>query len=282
MGDLASKLPGPLVDADWLAAHRDDPDLRIIDFRWYLDGRSGLAAYEAGHVPGAAFVDLAGDVTGHVPGAGRHPLPAAVAFERAMRAAGVGSDSVVIAYDDTGGSTAARLWWMLRYFGHDAAAVLDGGLAAWPGPLATGVEQPGPGDFTAGPPRDHLKVDYEDVRRRSEDVVLLDARAPERYRGEVEPVDPRAGHVPGARSAFFGGNLDDQLRFLPADALRRRYEALGAAGGADIVVYCGSGVTACHDLLALERAGIPGARLYVGSWSDWSSRPDAPIATGED
>jgi thiosulfate/3-mercaptopyruvate sulfurtransferase len=268
------------MSADWLAEHRDDPDLRVIDLRWYLDGRSGRAAHEAGHVPGAVFVDLEGDVSGHVPNAGRHPLPTPEAFQRAMRAAGVSRGSTVVVYDDSGGGTAARLWWLLRYFGHESAAVLDGGLAAWPGPLVTGPEAAPPGDFVAGPPRRELAVDYEEVRQLPEGSVLLDARAPERYRGEVEPVDPRAGHIPGARSAFFRGNLDGRQRFLPPDALRRRYEELGAGDGSRVVVYCGSGVNACHDLLALERAGIEGARLYAGSWSDWSNRPEAPAATG--
>jgi len=279
---MAPTLPGPLVSGEWLAVHRDDPDLRIIDFRWYLDGRSGRAAHEAGHVPGAVFVDLDGEVTGHVPNAGRHPLPEREAFERAMREAGVNARSAVVVYDDAGGGTAARLWWLLRYFGHEAAAVLDGGLAAWPGPLATGAETAPPGDFRSGPPRAELKVDHDDVRRLGPGAVLLDARAPERYRGEVEPVDPKAGHIPGARSAFFGGNLDEARRFLAPAALRRRYEELGAGEGSDVVVYCGSGVNACHDLLALELAGITGARLYPGSWSDWCGRPDAPVATGGD
>src|SRR5207247_5181381 len=176
VGELAASLPGPVVGAGWLAEHLGDPDLRIVDFRWYLDGRSGRAAHEAGHVPGAVFVDLEGDVTGHVPNAGRHPLPTAEGFQRAMREAGVDRDSVVVAYDDTGGGTAARLWWLLRYFGHDAAAVLDGGVAAWPGPLATGAEQRVPGDFVAAPPRVELKMDYDDVLRLAPDAVPLDAR----------------------------------------------------------------------------------------------------------
>ncbi len=210
---------GPLIDAAWLADHREEPDVRVIDFRWYLDGRSGRAAYDAGHVPGAAFVDLE-EVTGHASGAGRHPLPDGPAFERAMRAAGVGRGSRVVAYDDQGGYTAARLWWLLRYFGHDAAAVLDGGIQGWRGPLTAGSEKPAAGDFLAGPPREQLKVDYEALRESRGDLVLLDARAPERYRGAVEPVDPRAGHIPGARSAHYRGNLDATLRLLPAEVLR--------------------------------------------------------------
>jgi thiosulfate/3-mercaptopyruvate sulfurtransferase len=272
---------GPLVDAGWLRGHHTDPDVRVIDIRWYLDGRSGRAAYEAGHVPGAVFVDLAG-VSGHEPGRGRHPLPDAGPFDRAMRDAGVGARSMVVAYDDAGGTVAARLWWMLRYFGHDLAAVLDGGIQAWPGPLSTETERPAPGDFTAASPRIDMKVEYEDVRAVPAGALLLDARASERYRGETEPVDPRAGHIPGARSAPAGGNLGDGGRFRAPEELRRRYEALGVRDGADVVAYCGSGVSACHDLLALELGGLRGARLYPGSWSEWSSRPQSPVATGEE
>lgn len=271
---------GPLVSGDWLAAHRADPDLRVVDFRWYLDGRSGRAAHEQGHVPGAVFVDLDGDVSGHVAGAGRHPLPEREAFEQAMRAAGLDRSSRVVVYDDAGGFTAARLWWLLRYFGHEAVAVLDGGLQAWPGPLASGPEEPRRGDFVAGPPSEDRKLDYDEVRRLPERWVLLDARSPERFRGEAESVDPRPGHIPGARSAHYGGNLGEELRFLLPGELRRRYEELGAGDGSHVVVYCGSGVSACHDLLAMELAGIEGARLYPGSWSDWSNRPDAEVATG--
>lgn len=273
---------GPLIDAGWLAAHLDDPDLRILDFRWYLDGRSGRAAYDAGHVPGAVFVDLDGDVTGHRPGAGRHPLPEREAFERAMREAGVGRRDRVVVYDDQGAFVAARLWWMLRYFGHGAVAALDGGLQAWSGPLEAVPATPPPGDFVAAPPREEMKLDFEEVRALPPDVVLLDARAPERFRGEVEPVDPRPGHIPGARGAHFGGNLRDDLRFRSPEELRRRFEELGGGDGSLVVAYCGSGVSACNNLLAMEIAGLTGARLYPGSWSDWSSRPGAPIATGED
>jgi thiosulfate/3-mercaptopyruvate sulfurtransferase len=271
---------GPLVTGEWLAGHAGDAGLRVVDLRWYLDGRSGRAAYDAGHVPGAVFVDLAA-VTGHGPGLGRHPLPEPAAFEGAMRAAGVDRDSGVVVYDDDGGIVASRLWWMLRYFGHERAAVLDGGLQAWSGPQSTSTPRPAPGDFAAAPPRADTKVDYAEVRALPGDVLLLDARAPDRYRGETEPVDPRAGHIPGARSAPARGNLGGDLRFLPPEDLRRRFESVGAGDGRDVVVYCGSGVSACHDLLALELGGLPGARLYPGSWSDWSSRPDAPVATGD-
>ena len=272
---------GPLIDPAWLAEHSDDPGVRVIDVRWYLDGRSGRAAYEAGHVPGAVFVDLA-DVTGHEPGRGRHPLPDRDAFERAMREAGVGRDTAVVAYDDGGGTVAARLWWTLRYFGHERAGVLDGGLPAWPGELSTAVERPAPGDYVTAAPRTDLKLDYEDVRALPAGTLLLDARVRERYRGDTEPVDARPGHIPGARSAPAVDNLDADKRMRSPEELRRHYEALGVADPAGVVVYCGSGVSACHDLLALEVAGLPGARLYVGSWSEWSSHPEAPAATGDE
>ena len=271
---------GPVVDAAWLAEHHRDPDVRVVDLRWYLDGRSGQDAYDAGHVPGAVFVDLS-TISGREPGRGRHPLPDPALFQAPMREAGVGDGTAVVVYDDTGGAVAARLWWMLRYFGHDRAAVLDGGIQAWPGELSARAERPAPGDFTAAAPREHLKLDYEDVRGLPASTLLIDARPAERYRGDSEPVDPIPGHIPGAVSAPARGNLDGDLRFRSPEELRERYEALGAGGDREVVVYCGSGVSACHDLLAMELAGLAGARLYPGSWSEWSSRPGAPVATGE-
>jgi thiosulfate/3-mercaptopyruvate sulfurtransferase len=271
---------GPLVDAAWLADHHRDPEVRVVDLRWYLDGRSGRDAYDAGHVPGAVFVDLAA-ISGHEPGRGRHPLPDAGVFQAAMRAAGIDDATAVVVYDDGGGVVAARLWWMLRYFGHERVAVLDGGIQAWAGELSTEAERPAPGSLTAPPPRDDLRVDYEQVRALPAGALLLDARPADRYRGENELVDPVAGHIPGAVSAPAVGNLTDGLRMLAPDELRRRFAALGAGEGREVVVYCGSGVSACHDLLAMELAGLPGARLYPGSWSEWSSRDESPVATGE-
>jgi thiosulfate/3-mercaptopyruvate sulfurtransferase len=272
---------GPLVDAQWLLENLDDAGLRVIDFRWYLDGRSGLEAYRKGHIPGAVFVDLEGEVTGHQAGGGRHPLPEREAFQRAMREAGVNRDTSVVVYDDQGGSPAARLWWLLGYFGHGSAAVLDGGVGAWPGGLATGEETVPGGDFVAAEPRLDMKLDYEAVRELARPSVLIDARAPRRYRGELEPVDPVAGHIPGARNAPWEDNLGPDGRLKSPDQLRQQFAALGIHDGSNAVAYCGSGVTACMDLLALEVAGLRGGRLYPGSWSDWSSRPDAPVATGE-
>lgn len=271
---------GPLVSGAWLRERLADPDLRVIDFRWYQDGRSGRDAYLAGHVPGAVFVDLEGEVTGPRPGLGRHPLPEREAFERAMRAAGVRRDSRVVVYDDQAGLSAGRLWWMLRYFGHPEVAVLDGGLGAWPGDLASGEPHVEPGDFVAGAPRPGWRVDFEDVRRLPDATVLLDARSAERYRGEPHPLDARRGHIPGARSAPWDANLGPDGRFKPPDELRRRFQELGVQRGEDVVAYCGSGVSACHDLIALELAGLPGARLYPGSWSDWTAREGTPAETG--
>ena len=270
---------GPLVDAGWLAGALDDPRVRVIDFRWYLDGRSGLEAYRSGHVPGAVFVDLDGAVTGHRPGAGRHPLPEREAFQRVMREAGVNRDSQVVVYDDQGGSPAARLWWLLRYFGHDAVALLDGGLRSWSGQLATGDETAPQGDFVAGQPRDEMKLDYKEVRDLAATSLLVDARSPQRFRSELEPIDPVAGHIPGATNAPWEGNLGPDGRLKSPEELRRRFAAIGIQNGSEAVAYCGSGVSACMNLLALEVAGLGGARLYPGSWSDWSNRPDAEIAT---
>ena len=268
----------PLVTAEWLAQHLHDPDLRVIDFRWYLADRNGRESYAAGHIPGAVFVDLE-EVTGET-GPGRHPLPTAEQFAAAMRKAGVSTSTFVVAYDDASGTVAARLWWMLLHFGHERATVLDGGLQAWPGDLATDDVRVPPGDFVARPPLDAGVVDVDEVRSRPSRTVLLDVRLGERYRGEVEPVDPRAGHIPGALSAVWKGNVDGEGRFLPPERLRERFAELGVDSGDRVIAYCGSGVNACQTLLALEVAGLRGGRLYAGSWSDWSRRPELPAATG--
>jgi thiosulfate/3-mercaptopyruvate sulfurtransferase len=272
----AGEPPGPLVEAAWLKEHSRDRDLRIIDFRWYLQGRNGHDEYMRGHVPGAVFVDLE-DVTGKE-GGGRHPLPTAARFQAEMRRAGVGDGTTVVAYDDTGGSIAARLWFLLEWFGHRLQYVLDGGLQSWGGPVSTDVPRVPAGDFHAAEPDRSRVLDAAAVGRLK-GVPLLDARAPERYRGEKEPIDPKAGHVPGALSAPWTDNLGPDGRFKSPEELRRGFADLGAATGA--VAYCGSGVNACHVLLAMRVAGLPDAKLYAGSWSDWSSR-DLPVATGAD
>ncbi len=278
------ELPGPLVDAVWLLAHLDAPGLVVADVRW-VPGGSGRAAYGSTHIPGAVFLDVDHDLAappGHGPG--RHPLPSPEWFARRLGEVGIGDGDTVVAYDDANGSYAARLWWMLDVTGR-AAAVLDGGLEAWPGPVTAEVTVRPPATLTPRPWPRELIVDADEVDAvlRTGEAVVLDARAPERYRGEVEPYDPRAGHIPGARSAAWSGNLDPGTgRFLPAGELRRRYEALGVTAGERTVAYCGSGVTACHDVLAMELAGLGRARLYEGSWSDWSSDPSRPAATGAD
>ncbi len=275
-------LSGPIVSVGWLGDHIDDPALRVADVRWSLTGRSGRERYEEGHLPGAIFLDLDRDLSSPGEGPGRHPLPAAEKLGGVLGAAGVGDEHLVVAYDDAGGSVAARLWWLFGHFGHDGrAAVLDGGIDAWVGaglPITTEPAGHRAAHWTPAEPRDDV-VDANAVAGRSPEVVLLDARAPERYRGEAEPVDPRAGHIPGAHSAPWGDNLDGEGRFLPPEQLRERYSALGA-GARPVIASCGSGITATHDLLALELAGLGGGRLYEGSWSDWSSDPERPVATG--
>ncbi len=276
----------PLVTVAWLAQHLGDPHLRVADVRWYLPhlGKSGADEYTAGHIPGAVFLDLDTELSApRGEGPGRHPLPTAMTFGAAMRRAGVNSDTHVVAYDD-GGGTAARLWWLLRYFGHDCVSLLDGGLRAWQAagqPLETG---PGgimpPGNLVAHPRPDWV-VDKDEVARlASADAVILDARARERYEGRLEPIDARPGHIPAALSAPFAENVGADGRFLDPDQLRAKYAALGVDEAETVVAYCGSGVTACHDIFALHLAGRTDAKLYEGSWSDWAADPTLPAATG--
>ena len=267
----------PVVDPSWLREHREE--VVLADVRWYLDGRSGRAAYDAGHLPGAVFVDLDRWLAAHAgPGAGRHPLPEPEVFAEGMAALGIGDGDPVVAYDDAGGVIAARLVWMLRVTGHDAA-LLDGGTAAWDGPLEQAVPERAPAVFTARPwPAERLAA-VDDALDPA--AVVLDARDPERYRGDREPVDPRAGHVPGAVNVPCRANLDADGRFLPVEQLRAPFAAAGVTADSDVVSYCGSGVTACHNLLALELAGLPQGRLYPGSWSQYSADQDRPVAVGD-
>ena len=264
-----------MVDLAWVRAQ--SRPVVLADVRAYLDGRSGRKAYESGHLPGAIFVDLDQDLAAAPsPEAGRHPLPTPEAFAARMGELGVADDDVVIAYDDAGGVMAARLVWMLRATGHDAA-LLDGGFPGYDGPLETGLTKKSPTTFPVRPwPADRL-ASLDDTTDSSK--VVIDARQPERFRGETEPLDPRPGHIPGARSVPCRENVDAAGRFLAPEVLRRRFEAAGVQDGTDVISYCGSGVTACHNLLALERAGFPPGRLYPGSWSQYSNT-DRPAATG--
>ncbi len=273
-------LPGPLVTVDWLRANRSDPALRIADVRWSLAGPPGRDLYAAGHLPGAVFIDLEHELSSPGEGPGRHPLPSASKLATVLGQRGIGDEHLVVAYDDAGGSVASRLWWLYRHFGHAGrCAVLDGGIEAWRAagePLTTDAPSLAAATWTPDAARDDI-VDADAVA--AGELLLLDARAGERYRGETEPVDPRPGHIPGARSAPWSANLDAERRFLPAATLSERFGRLGARDDV-VVAYCGSGVNATHDLLALELAGIRGARLYEGSWSDWSSDPRRPAALG--
>ena len=250
----------------------------LLDARWQLGGPPGRQEYEAGHLPGARYVDLTTELAGPPGPAGRHPLPEPAVFTEAMRRAGVCNDRPVVVYDGGQGWGAARAWWMLRRAGHREVSVLDGGLPAWDGPLETGPSPEGGGDFRPGPPTVR-EVTADEAAALARRGVLLDARAAERYRGEVEPIDPVAGHIPGAVSAPTVLNTGEDGRFLPAARLAERFAALGAVGGAEVGVYCGSGVSAAHQVLALEIAGVPAA-LYVGSWSEWSADAARPVATG--
>lgn len=258
----------------------------LLDARWRLAGPPGIDSYQQGHLPGAVFADLDRDLAGPPgpPGpGGRHPLPDPAAFQAAMRAAGVSRGRPVVVYDDGDAMAAARGWWMLRYFGHPDVRVLDGGYRAWAGaglPVTTDGPAPAPGDFIAEP--GHMPVlDAAGAQATARDGLLLDARAGERYRGETEPVDPVAGHIPGAASAPTAANSNPDGTFRDPAELAARFAALGAGVPPAVPVgaYCGSGVTAAHEVLALALAGIPAA-LYVGSWSDWITDPSRPIATG--
>jgi len=269
--------PGPLVDVGWLAARLADPDVVAVDCRWKLgDPGAGERLYEDGHIPGAAFLDVDRDLAAP-PGdatAGRHPLPEPREFERAARRAGIAGETMVVAYDEAGEGGAARLWWLLRHFGHERVAIVDGGIAAWRaagGALESGRAGVPRGTFRARP-RDDDIAPLGEVRERAlagdPALVLVDARAPERYRGEHEPVDPVAGHIPGAANLPFG-SLADAGRFRSPDELQELLTAAGVVPGADVVAYCGSGVSATVLIAAAHVAGIDGVRLYPGSWSEW-------------
>jgi thiosulfate/3-mercaptopyruvate sulfurtransferase len=264
---------GPLVSAGWLASHLDD--VRVVDVRWYLDGRSGRAAYAAGHLPGAMWLDVDTDLSEPASVSdGRHPLATPERFASALGRIGIDERTPVVAYDDAGGSHAARLWWMLHVLG-EPAAVLDGGLAAWTGPLLTEIPAVEPVQRRPRPwPAGRF---VEPGELATADAVVYDARTAERYRHGDPSIDPRPGHIPGAHSAPWAENLGDDGRFRPAEQLRERF---AAAASRPAIAYCGSGVTACHELLAMELAGIEQTALYAGSWSQWGADPSRPVETG--
>lgn len=271
---------GPLVSAARLASLLEQaPDRRptVLDVRWRLGGPLGADEFARGHVPGAAYVDLDVALAGDA-GEGRHPLPDPADFEAAMRAAGVDGDRPVVVYDDWSGHAAARCWWLLRHHGHGDVRVLDGAWSSWRragGRLETGATRPAPGAFTARPGATRV-VDADTVTGVA---VLVDARTPERYRGESEPVDPVAGRIPGAVNVPTSANLEADGRFRRRGELAALYATVGAVPGVDVAAYCGSGVTAAHGVLAMEVAGVSAA-LYAGSWSGWIADPSRPVERG--
>lgn len=272
-----------LITADELAGELAGPRPPVLlDVRWRLDRPDGRPAYREGHIPGAVYVDLDTELAEHGGRElGRHPLPSLERLQASARRWGIREGDRVVAYDDLKSLSAARAWWLLTAAGLDVR-LLDGSLRAWTGSgreLETGERTPDAGDVVlrgGGLPT----IDIDGAAGFPAHGVLLDARAADRYRGETEPVDPRAGHIPGALSAPTTANVDAEGRFLAPDALRERFAALGAGPGTDVAVYCGSGVTASHQLAALAIAGIPAA-LYPGSWSQWANHPERPVATGD-
>jgi len=275
-----------LISTAALAQRLGDPAFAIIDCRTKLDDETwGAREYKTSHIPGAVYADLNADLSGPKTGAnGRHPLPDPAALARTFGRLGIASGVQVVAYDQDNGMWASRLWWLLRWLGHDAAAVVDGGFAKW---IAEGrpTEQGGARrearEFAASP-RTEMVVDVAAVAARvgARDWRLVDARAPERYRGEVEPIDRTPGHIPGAVNHFFQTNVEHGV-FKTPDELRAGFApTIGTTPMDRVICYCGSGVTACHNLLALEHAGLRGAKLYVGSWSEWSADPSRPVERG--
>jgi len=277
-----------VVSTGILAEHLSDPNWVIVDCRFTLtDTEAGRRAYAAGHLPGARYAHLDEDLSAPKTGSnGRHPLPDPAVFAQTLGRWGIDAGKQVVVYDDSFGAMAVRLWWMLRWMGHDAVALMDGGLPKWQRekrPMTTDVPAVAPVVFVAQV-REGMRVDANAVLAASGNAkeLLLDARPEMRFLGEMEPIDPVSGHVPGAVNVPFDDNLDLGGTLLAADELREMYEGLLAGRKAEEVIHmCGSGVTACHNLLAMEIAGLPGAKLYPGSWSEWIADPSRPIATGE-
>lgn len=276
-----------IVDAAAVKAELDQGNVpTLLDVRWKLGDDNGLEHYRAAHIPGAIYVDLDTELAAPATEErGRHPLPEIGALQDSVRRWGIDADTPVVVYDDNASQSAARAWWLLRWAGLDDVRILDGGLNAWTQAgysVGTGDEAAAT-DGTAQLSPGHLPVADIDATARAaagSDTVVLDARAPERYRGEIEPVDRRAGHIPGAVSAPTAANVDDTGRFRSADQLRRRFADIGVTPGSTVVVYCGSGVTAAHEVAALAQAGTSAA-LFPGSWSQWSADDDRPVAVGD-
>lgn len=273
-----------LIDAETLAEHLDDPNWIIVDCRFSLaDTAVGYKNYQAAHIPGAVYAHLDDDLSGlPITDQGRHPLPTPQRLAQLFSRLGIDEMSQVVAYDDAGGMIASRLWWMLRYMGHYGAAVLNGGWQAWQSanlPTNSGIERNEPAQFS-GRAQPKWLVTLNEVDSQP---LLIDSRNPARYRGEMEPLDPQPGHIPSAINLPYENQLDENGRFRPADEMRTELTAvLGNRSGDKATFYCGSGVSACLNLLAMVHVGLGNGRLYVGSWSEWSSDPERPIATGEE
>ncbi len=282
------RISSTIVSVKELLDHLNDPRWVIVDCRFELtDPAWGFEDYQRGHIPGAVYADLDKDLSAPATGqTGRHPLPAPENFIQKVESWGIGTQKQVVVYDHVSGAYAARLWWLLRNYGHEAVAVLDGGLTAWTRagyPLSRGVDRVKPDIFEGFPdPNQWVTTREVELLLKDPSFILIDARAPERYRGEQEPIDPVAGHIPGAVNRFHQENLDDDGYFLPGETLRKEFEAMiGDLSPDHVIVYCGSGVTSCHHILAMELAGLYGARLYAGSWSEWIRDPKRPIETGD-
>jgi thiosulfate/3-mercaptopyruvate sulfurtransferase len=274
-----------IVSTETLATHPDG--WVVVDCRFDLQHEHwGHEQYVASHIPGAVYASLSHDMAGPKTGSnGRHPLPSIDVLSATFGRFGISLGTQVVAYDQDSGMYASRLWWLLRYAGHDAVAVLDGGWAKWireNRPTRSGEETRTPATFVAAPrPEMHLGVDEVTRLLGNADMLLVDARAPERYEGRIEPIDRVPGHIPGARNHHYRSNAADDFTLLPPEELRQQFlDVLGAHEPSQAVMYCGSGVTACHNLLAMTHAGLPGARLYAGSWSEWSADPARPIEKG--
>jgi thiosulfate/3-mercaptopyruvate sulfurtransferase len=275
------------IQPDELQTHLDDPMWAIVDCRFDLQDKiAGERAYYEAHVPGAIYAHIERDLSALPTGTnGRHPLPSAGEMAARFGQWGIDARTQVVAYDSRGGGFAARLWWALRYLGHESVAILEGGFPAWERagfPTRNGKEKRSPAQFTANV-RPEMRIDVDELQADLESYVrrLLDSRAPERYRGEEEPLDPVAGHIPGALNRFWAANLDENDRLLPENMLREGFiSVIGDREPSDIVVYCGSGVTGCFNLLVMEHLGLTGARLLPGSWSEWCAGLNRPMATG--